>query len=169
MLFNKSLNLSPQIELKHNENIITFDFTAIEYVYPEKIEFAYKLEGADKNWNYAPYNNRMVTYTGLKRGIYKFRIKASNINGEWGDNEKTIDFKITPPLAKTNLASFIYILIILTIAYFIREQVYSLIRIKRELAQEKENHKCQAEINQFKLQFFTNISHEFRTPLTLIS
>ncbi|MBT6763491.1 MAG: response regulator [Prolixibacteraceae bacterium] len=169
VLFNKSLNLSPKIELKHNENVINFDFTAIEYVYPEKIEFAYKLEGADKDWNYAPYNNRMVIYTGLKRGKYKFRIKASNINGEWGDNEKTIEFKISPPLAKTNLAILLYVLVILTIVYFIREQMKARIRIKRELAKEKEEHKCQVEIDQFKLQFFTNISHEFRTPLTLIS
>ncbi|MCD6354790.1 MAG: response regulator, partial [Prolixibacteraceae bacterium] len=169
ILFNKSLNLSPKIELKHNENVVTFDFTAIEYLYPEKIKFAYKLEGADKDWNYAPYNNRKVTYPGLKKGNYKFRVKASNINGEWGDNERTIDFYISPPLAKTNLAYFLYFVILLVVVYFIRKQIAARIKIKRDLAKEKEEHKRQVEIDQFKLQFFTNISHEFRTPLTLIS
>ena len=166
---NKTLSSKGTIELKHNENTINIEFSAIEYSSPEKIKFTYILEGADTSWNHTDYKNRQVTYSVLKPGKYRFRVKTSNVGGEWNDEETHLSILITPPFWATSQAYLIYILMVLVLISYISSFLRNRIRIKKELQLEKEEHKKRNEINKFKLQFFTNISHEIRTPLTLIS
>ncbi|MCK5102552.1 MAG: hypothetical protein KAR17_07040, partial [Cyclobacteriaceae bacterium] len=90
VLIDKSISKMEEIQLDHDENVITLEFTAIEYSSPEMLEFSYQLEGADKQWNYAAYNERQVTYSGLGAGKYLFRLRATNKNGNWGQQEKQL-------------------------------------------------------------------------------
>lgn len=166
---NKALYKQKTIDLKHDENTINIEFSAIEYSSPEKIKFAYLLEGGDTNWNHTDYKNRQITYSGLKPGKYQFRVKTSNISGEWNNEETHLSIVITPPLWATNQAYIAYILIIIVFFIYIGSVLRNRIKTRKELQLEKEEQKKRNELNKFKLQFFTNISHEIRTPLTLIS
>lgn len=156
-----------EIELKYNQNVINFDFVALSYSQPDKNQYAYKLEGFDKDWIYIG-NRKSATYTNLDKGDYIFRVKASNNDGLW--NEKGVELKIEifPAPWRTWWAYLVYCFFIITIILTIRK--YSLIRIKErnELKNERLEKERIEEVNKLKLQLFTNISHDFRTPLTLI-
>ena len=156
-----------ELVLKHHHNVFSFNFVALGYSKPKKCEYAYKLDGFDEEWNYIG-NKRSATYTNLDAGTYTFKVKASNSNGVWNEKRATIKVKILPAPWKTWWAYFIYTIIIGIILLIIRK--YSLLRIeeKNELKQERLEKEKLEEINQLKLQLFTNISHDFRTPLTLI-
>jgi diguanylate cyclase (GGDEF)-like protein len=90
-----------QIELKHNENVVSFEFAALHYVAPEKNHYAYKLEGLEKKWNYSK-NRRFVTYSSIPPGDYVFRVKASNNNNIWNETGTAINIKIIPPFWRAN-------------------------------------------------------------------
>lgn len=169
IVIDKTISRMDEIHVNHNENVITLEYAAIEYSSPEMLEFSYQLEGVDKQWNYAAFNERQVTYSGLGAGEYLFRLRATNKNSTWGQQEKQLKITVFPPFWATNLAILIYVAIFIGIAYIIYFNVRNRIQIKRELAVEKEAHRRKMEIEEFKLRFFTNISHDIKTPLTLIS
>jgi len=159
-----------EIILPHNENNFALQFAALNYIKPEKNKYAYRLDGYDEkgHWNYRTSGNRIVNYSNLREGNYTFHVKASNNDGVWNEEGKTLEIKILPPYYRSILAYIFYLV-------FIAGLVYAAIRliVKREeernrLKIERLEHKKNQEINQAKLRFFTNISHEFRTPLTLI-
>lgn len=171
---NASLHLTihsrNKITLPFRENNFALQFAALNYVKPEKNKYAYRLDGYDEKgqWHYRSSGNRIVNYSNLREGEYIFRVKASNNDGIWNEDGKTLAIKILPPYYRSVLAYVFYLV-------FISVLVYSFIRliVKREeeknrLELERLEHKKMEEINQSKLRFFTNISHEFRTPLTLI-
>ncbi|WP_303315299.1 two-component regulator propeller domain-containing protein [Flavivirga abyssicola] len=159
-----SINL---IELKYNQNDFSFDFVALGYSQPNKNQYAYKLEGFDSDWNFIG-NNKTAVYTNLNNGDYTFKVKASNNDGLWNENGNSIKIKIFPPIWRTWWAYILYVLILLTLFWLIRK--YTLLRIqdRNELKQERLDKQQMEEVNRLKLQLFTNISHDFRTPLTLI-
>ncbi|MFD0860593.1 two-component regulator propeller domain-containing protein [Sungkyunkwania multivorans] len=155
------------ITLKHNQNVLTIDYEAISYTRPEKNQYAYFLEGFEKTWNYVG-SKTSATYTNLSSGDYTFRLKAANNDGKWNDASVILKITVLPPWWQTIWAYISYaillILGILSIMYIYRRRLHELntYRLERERRVQKE------ELQQQKLQFFTNISHEFRTPLTLI-
>lgn len=160
-------NEHKEITLKYNQNVFTFNFVAISYSQPSKNEYAYKLDGFDDDWNYVG-SKKSATYTNLDSGDYTFKVKAASSNGVWNEKGETLSVKILPAPWKTWWAYLIYLLLITGIFLLIRK--YSLIRIyeKNQLKQERlEKEKIEG-INKMKLMLFTNISHDFRTPLTLI-
>ncbi|TGV04760.1 hybrid sensor histidine kinase/response regulator transcription factor [Flavivirga rizhaonensis] len=155
------------ITLKYNQNDFSFDFVALSYSQPNKNQYAYKLEGFDTYWNFIG-NNKTAVYTNLNNGDYTFKVKASNNDGLWNENGNSIKIKILPPLWRTWWAYIIYLLMLLALFWGIRK--YTLLRIqdRNELKQERLDKQQMEEVNRLKLQLFTNISHDFRTPLTLI-
>jgi signal transduction histidine kinase/CheY-like chemotaxis protein/AraC-like DNA-binding protein len=145
-----------EITLTYKQTFVIFEYVALNYSSPEKNQYAYMLEGFEDEWNYVG-NKREATYTNLDAGTYTFRVKASNNDGLW--NEEGVALKITvlpPPWLSWWAYGFYLVLFVFLILVF---RNYNIRRAKaeKEHEQDKEN-----------LRFFINVSHEFRTPLTLI-
>ncbi len=156
------------IDLNYDQNDFSFDFTALSYSQSNKNNFAYKLVGFDPTWNYIG-NKKTATYTNLDEGDYVFKVKASNNNGLWNEKGATIKIKIAPAPWKKWWAYLIYLVIIITIIYILRLLLLTRNKERNELKQEKLDKEKLEEVNKLKLRLFTNISHDFRTPLTLIA
>lgn len=166
-ILSKEINKSTQIVLQPDQSVFSIQYVALNYAYADKSEFAYRLQGLDKTWNYVQ-SQKSATYRYLPPGDYVFEVRASNQDGVWFADYASINIKILPPWYKTWYAYLIYALALLSIMYyyvrFRRKQDKLKYDIKiAQLTAEKEK-----ELNERKLSFFTNISHEYRTPLTLI-
>lgn len=163
----KSIIETKQLVLNHKQSVFTLGFIAFNYRSADKLQYAYKLEGSDKQWNYSG-NLNSATYRNLPAGNYVFKVKASALSGIWGNSFTTINIIVKPPIWKTWWAYTIYyiILVVITLALirYLKEQN----KLKNNLLVEKVTRQHEQQLNQEKLNFFTNITHEFRTPLTLI-
>ncbi|WP_324721704.1 hybrid sensor histidine kinase/response regulator transcription factor [Salinimicrobium sp. HB62] len=164
---DKVISQTRKIELHHSQSVFTIDFASIDFTRPEKIYFAYYLQGFEDKWNYVQ-NTRSATYTNLPAGDYTFKVKAANSDGIWGAEPASVQITILRPWWFTNLAITGYILLILGLCFLFYRYFNSRIKHKRLIEQERERHLQEEVLNDKKIQFFTNISHEFRTPLTLI-
>jgi signal transduction histidine kinase/ligand-binding sensor domain-containing protein/DNA-binding response OmpR family regulator len=165
--FLSGTKIEKEITLTHNQNVFGFNFIALSYSQSDQNKYAYKLEGFDKDWNYIG-NKKSATYTNLDAGNYTFKVKASNSDGLWNEKGQSVKVRIKPPFWKTWWAYLTYVALLVSVLFLIRK--YSLLRIheKNELKQERLEKEKIEEINSLKLKLFTNISHDFRTPLTLI-
>jgi signal transduction histidine kinase/ligand-binding sensor domain-containing protein/DNA-binding response OmpR family regulator len=168
VILEKSINSVNEIQLKYNENNFSFEFAALHYAASKKNKYAYKLEGFNEDWIYTTANNRNATYTNLEPGNYTLKVKASNNDNIWDETPIKIKITVIPPWWRTSFAKFIYLL--LTILVFLAFRRYTIISTtkKHHLEIEHLEKEKNEEIQRLKLEFFTNISHEFRTPLTLI-
>jgi len=155
------------VELQYHENDFSFDFVALDYINPQKNQFAYMLEGYDKDWFYAG-NKQMAHYTNMSPGDYTFRVKASNNNGYWNEEGASIDLVIHPPFWKTWWAYSIYAFVFISLFYFLYRNELKRLNLKRDLEIEQIQTEKLIEVDREKTIFFANVSHEFRTPLTLI-
>lgn len=162
----KSLSHAAELNLSHNENAINISFAALSYVSPEKNLYAYKLEGVDKDWIYT--HEHRANYTNLPAGTYTFLVKATNNDGVWSKNEAKLQIVVHPPFWWSLPAKILYLLLIgYTIYWFMQS------RLKREKLRHQEELdqlelKQDQEMRDARLQFFTMIAHEIRTPVTLI-
>ena len=164
---HKSISETDKIILSYEEDIITFEFAALDYSAPEKNQYAYKLENFNEDWIYSG-SHRSATYTHLPSGEYVFRVKASNNDGIWNETGIAIKLIITPPWWSRWWAYIIYGLFLLSALYVIRRYELNRIRLKNQLKLEKVETVSLRNLDNLKSHFFANISHEFRTPLTLI-
>ncbi len=167
-ILTKNITSTSRIELRYNQNDISFEFAALDYTLPLKNQYAYKLEGYQDEWIETDAGNRIATYTNLNPGKYVFRVKGSNSDGIWNETGKEIQIIIHPPPWFTWWAYVIYGLILLLFIRWYRGFLIRREKINAELRiKELEINKIQ-EFDHLKSRFFANISHEFRTPLTLI-
>lgn len=157
----KDINGIEELKLKHNQNFITIEFAALDYVDPENILYAYKLDGLDQNWNYVQ-KQRVANYTNLPRGKYVFRVKSTNSEGVWLDNERSLRIEVLPSFWQTVWAYLLYLLIFAALIFAVVRILYTIYRLRGNVELEKK-------MSEMKLRFFTDISHEIRTPLTMIT
>ena len=179
MILAKSILETRSVILHHAENVFTIEFASLNYFNPDKVKYQYMLEGFDHGWLTTDINSRKATYTNLDAGDYTFKVRASNSEGVWSNDDLTLKIKILPPFYKSPLAYTFYIITILGILFYMRHRGIEKIKIKFEVEQEKkeiqrsielerQEVKRMHELDMMKIKFLTNVSHEFRTPLSLI-
>jgi signal transduction histidine kinase/DNA-binding response OmpR family regulator/ligand-binding sensor domain-containing protein len=158
---------SKGLKLSYMQNVLEFEYAAIDIDAPDLVQYQHQLEGLEKDW-VTPQNPRYVRYTNLEPGDYVFRVKATSIRNDWPEQDITVAINITPPWWRTTWAYTAYVLLFIGLLY----TGYRLRLIQAQLKQQMEMKDFQtthlAEVDRLKSRFFANISHEFRTPLTLI-
>lgn len=164
-----SSDFANELVLDYNRNHFSIEFSSLSYANPSKNKYAYKLEGYDTDWQYTGASSRVANYNNLKSGLYTFHLKGSNENGLWNEQERVLEIRILPPPWKTTWAYTLYILLLSAIIYVTYRVLKQRIREKQAQELQKMELVKTKEINHAKLQFFTNITHEFLTPLTILS
>jgi signal transduction histidine kinase/DNA-binding response OmpR family regulator/sugar lactone lactonase YvrE len=164
-----SFSKTDNIELKHHENVFSIGFAALNFLNPGKDQYAYMLEGFNKDWIYLDSEEpRRATYTNLDPGNYIFRVKASNNDGIWNEDGITLAINILPPFWKSSYAMVIYAIILALLLLLARYIVLQEERFNYRIEEQKKEAQRRHELDMLKIKFFTNISHELRTPLSLI-
>ncbi|MCL5245306.1 ATP-binding protein [Cellulophaga sp. 20_2_10] len=163
----KVISETDSLTLSSKQSVFTIEYSGINYTRPEKNEYAYYLEGYEKNWNYVG-NTRNATYTNLDAGNYVFKLKASNNDGVWNEDPLELKITILPPWWKNIWALLAYVILFLLGVYILNKMTQSRIKEKQLINNERDKRLQEKDLDEKKFQFFTNISHEFRTPLTLI-
>ncbi|WP_290792478.1 hybrid sensor histidine kinase/response regulator transcription factor [Flavihumibacter sp. UBA7668] len=166
-LIQESLSSLTTIELPYDKNYLRFEFAALFYNQPQKTRYRYQLQGVDEDWIDNGHSNT-ATYSAISPGNYILRINATDDSGQWSETVKEIGIRIHPPIWATWWAYLIYAL--LTGALFRWYFIYRERRLSMQqtLAFEKREAMRLREMDELKDRFFSNITHEFRTPLTLI-
>lgn len=166
-VLTKDIDQTREITLKYNQNVISFDFIALDMYSRGKNNFYYYMDGFETDWQSAG-KNQSATYTNLPAGQYYFRVKATNIYNLPNNRERSIKLIILPPIWRTNWAYLLYFIMLSGLLFVlyrmneIRHKEKMILKIEK-IEKEKLN-----ELHQHKLNFFTYISHEFKTPLTII-
>jgi len=168
ILLHKPLYLTSEISLNYQDKSIAVEFAGLHYANPSGNKYAYMLEGFDKDWIYTDATNRIATYSNLSRGNYTFKVKASNSDGIWNTVPTTLQIVVLPPWWTSTVAFIFYAFIFIGVLYAFYYYSLRYARLKNKLDYEHLLHEKQLEMRQSKIEFFTNISHEIKTPLSLI-
>jgi|CZKP01.1.fsa_nt_gi signal transduction histidine kinase/ligand-binding sensor domain-containing protein/DNA-binding response OmpR family regulator len=166
-IFDNPIPFGKEIKLPYDKNFLSFGFAALSYVSPERNQYAYKMEGIDRDWVYSG-NTHNVSYTNLGPGEYTFKVKGSNNDGVWNEAGTSISIIISPPWWRADWAYILYGCIIVLILYGLRRYELNRAELKNRVKIDEAVLKEREETEKMKSRFFANISHEFRTPLTLI-
>jgi len=169
----ENISIAKRIDLNYKQNF-ALSFVGLNYTTPDQNNYAYKLEGFDKDWNYVGVSNT-AAYTNLDPGEYVFYVKASNSNGVWDTRATSVKIYVHPPFWRTVYAYTLYVLLVIGLLIYIRykgiqkiKRKYLLEQAKFHAEQERKEAERMHELDQLKLKFLTNLSHEFRTPISLI-
>lgn len=167
-IINQALYTGGHIDIPHSAKDFTIYFTTDNYALPDKTTYSYKLEGYDDEWRTLPSGQHSVTYTNLSSGSYKLLVKGINSDGYESHVPASLEINVLPPFWESPWAIALYVLLLGLAIWGIVVLIEKIEKRKFKRKVEEEEHKKQEEINQLKFQFFTNVSHDLRTPLTLI-
>lgn len=167
-VYNAAFPITEGLALKANQNTLSFSFSGLQFSLPEKNQYQYRLVNFDSDWVYAGQKN-FARYTRLPPGNYEFQVKASNYDGVWNNDPVGFSFSIMSPWYLTPMAKFSYVILFLLLAYGIYSYLKWQWQLQLNLRLKMEETERFKKLNRFKSKLYTDISHEFRTPLTLIS
>lgn len=160
-------HLADRIELDHDQNHLALSFASLDFARPDQNRYRYMLDGLDPGWR-TPVGERRATYTNLSPGTYNFRVGGTNRDGEWSDHEASLVIRINPPWWHTWWAYVLYVAAVLAVVATILRQIVVRERMRSKLDLQRAEAAKLQELDELKSRFLTNITHEFRTPLTLI-
>lgn len=167
-ILESSLETTSQISLKHNENNFTIEFASLHFSNPAKNSFSYKLQGFSDNWTTVNNIIRSATFTNVPSGKYTLLLKSANGDGVWNKTAKSLKIVIKPAPWKTIWAYLFYLIVFVALLYIIYRYYSDRKKMRYEHLLEQIEHKKEVEIAEEKLKYHTNITHELRTPLSLI-
>lgn len=150
-------------------NSLTISFSPMIYATPNKVRYAYRLDGFDGGWQYTDYKQRFAHYANLDPGRYTFRLKTTNESGQWNDYTRDMEIRILPPVWKTWWACMLYVIFGSSLIAIFYRLVRQRLRYRNQIRIQQAENERNVELNQAKLRFFTNITHELFTPITIIS
>ncbi len=168
IILPKSITETDFITLPHNENVFSIEFAALDFFDPDKAKLQYMLDGFDKDWLTADNKVRKATYTNLDAGTYTFKVKNANYDGIGNAKKLFLKIKVLPPFWKTPYAYIAYLIMLAGTLLYIRGKGIKKISAQFAVEQERQEAQRMHELDMMKIKFFTNVSHEFRTPLALI-
>ena len=163
----RSILHSDRLRLRHNENSFRFYFSLLNFASSNN-KYAYRLEGYDKEWQMTGGTQNYAAYSNLSPGRYLFTVRGCNSDGIWSDRTARIEVRILPPWWLSWWAYLIYGVLVAVVIVVAYNLTLTKMKLLSELRLEKLERMKTEELNQVKMRFFTNVSHEFKTPLSLI-
>lgn len=163
----KSITVTDTIILKYNQSSFSIDFAALSYISPNMTEYTYKMEGLNANWTYLQ-TNRKAYFTELSPGNYIFKVSAVNSEGRRIGKEAVLSIVILPPFWASGAAYVLYFILLICLIYYIINTYHERVKEKNRIKLEQLAHRKEEETYRAKIDFFTQVAHEIRTPLTLI-
>ncbi|WP_198512295.1 two-component regulator propeller domain-containing protein [Flavobacterium sp. 1] len=166
-VLKKDISFSENITLKHDQDVITFEFAAMLFPSSAGCEYQIKMDNFDRNWR-SIGKDGSATYTNLSPGQYVFKVRSRELGSEWGNEYSALNIKILKPFWLEWWAFLIYAILGILMLRISIKYIISWEKMKADLRFEKFSREKEVELHNLKQDFFTNISHEIRTPVTLI-
>jgi signal transduction histidine kinase/CheY-like chemotaxis protein len=166
-ILSSDIAFMDKLDLKYYQNSLTFEFSTLDYLFPDKGQFRYRLKPVQEKWIYNPGNNNFAVFANVKPGEYTLEVQGTNNLGVWS-HKRELYIDIAPSIWLSNTFLALYVVLFLAMTYFIFRVYNYRQRLKNELQIVRLEKQHSEALYQAKIRFFTNISHEFRTPLGLI-